>query len=106
MLELELIEGFRILDLIVILAMANLITEQTIGRNLVYKIFRPDLNYLQWGGVKRFFHGLVTCMNCTTVWISFVWLIAYTIICGFNNPEIYVVVPAIGLLSSYLISKK
>lgn len=105
----EIINGFRVLDLIIILSIANLITEQTIGRNLVFKFFKPQ-NYLNYSGIKKFILDILTCTNCLSVWISFIWLIIYSILhincIKEQDIMLYIVVPSITLLSSYVIHKK
>ena len=105
MIELEIINGFKILDLILILAFSNLITEQKIGRDIILRFFNTE-NYLNWSKYRRFIFDALSCFQCFSVWISIAWLIYYTISVEEQNIMLYIVVPCITLLSTYIIQRR
>jgi hypothetical protein len=109
MIELELLKHFRILDLILIMGITNLISEQTIGRRVVFYFYKPE-NYLNYNGYKKTIFDILTCPHCLSVWISIIWLVFYTTIMFAHTIDInlmlYPIVPLISLLTSYLIHKK
>ena len=63
-----------ITDLLIILAISNLIVEQSIIRNLINKLFKPE-NYLHFSGYKRFIYDLLSCWPCTTFHIGWIYMI-------------------------------
>ena len=63
------------IDYIIPIAIANLISEQTIGRNLVNKIFNPK-NYLQFNGFEKTLYDVYSCWTCLTVWTTLIFLMS------------------------------
>jgi hypothetical protein len=54
---------------LLILAISNLISEQSIVRNRILKLFGVE-NYLNWRGVKRFTFDLLSCPSCLSFWVG------------------------------------
>lgn len=61
-------------DILIIMAISNLITEQQIARRQIIKWFKPE-NYLGFSGYKRFFYDLLSCWTCLTVWLAPLYLL-------------------------------
>lgn len=64
----------EIIDILVPIALANLVSEQKIIRNLVLKVWKPE-NYLKWTGIKRWSFDLISCWTCLTVWTTLLYII-------------------------------
>jgi len=62
------------IDYIIPIAIANLITEQTIFRNFINRIFKPE-DYLYFNKSKKFIYDLLSCWTCLTIWTSLIYLI-------------------------------
>lgn len=71
-----------IVNYILVLAIANLITEQTITRRIILYFFKPE-NYLQFSGIKRFIFDLLSCPVCISFHIGYI----YALLSGFSLPE-------------------
>jgi hypothetical protein len=54
---------------LLVLAIANLITEQNILRIPIMKLFGVE-DYQNWGDVKRFIFDLLSCGSCTSFWVG------------------------------------
>jgi hypothetical protein len=65
------------LDFLYVIAISNLLTEQTIGVRLVMllldKIGVKRENYIQISGWKKWLAEILTCWNCLTVWVGILW---------------------------------
>ncbi len=82
------------------IAIANLISEQSIVRNIINRIFNPN-GYLNWKGPKRFIYDLISCWTCLTVWVSVIFLII-------NGKPIdiqYIYTPLVNMLVVDIIQK-
>jgi hypothetical protein len=62
------------IDYLIPIAIANLISEQSIIRNLINKWFEPR-NYLNYTGSKRFVYDLLSCWTCLSVWTTLIFLL-------------------------------
>lgn len=78
---------------LIILAIANLITEQKIVRDQVMRFYDVQ-NYLNWAKGKRFFFDLISCGMCASFHIG--WIIA--LLNNFSALEAI----KIGLISMFL----
>lgn len=87
-------------DIIIPIAIANLLTEQKIGRDLVNTFF-DYTNYINWSKSKKFFHNLITCLPCSTVWITLIFLLLK------QEPDLlqYIYIPLTNMLISDIIIK-
>jgi hypothetical protein len=61
---------------LIVLAIANLITEQKIIRDQIIKIYDIE-NYIYWSKSKRFFFDLISCPSCASFHIG--WIISLLI---------------------------
>lgn len=106
MIELYLYETFRLLDLVLILAISNLVTEQKIMRDVVLRIFNVE-NYINFGRVKRFIFNGLSCNTCFSVWVSFIYLLFNNILFDKGHDiKSYIVIPLVVLLSASILNKK
>lgn len=60
-------------DIIIPIAIANLISEQKIVRDLVNRLYDVT-NYLNFRGIKRFSYDLLSCWVCLSVWTTIIYL--------------------------------
>jgi hypothetical protein len=88
------------IDYIIPIAIANLISEQMIVRNLVNRIFKPE-NYLYFSGSKRFVYDLLSCWTCLTVWTTVIFLLIKQEPLGLQ----YIYMPLINMLVVDIIQK-
>ena len=87
--------------IIAILAISNLLTEQTIGRRFVSWILNSQ-NYKNSSKIKRFFIEAFSCYNCATIWVSFIAL-------GLIRPtqiDWWWLIPSVSLLMAYITERK
>ncbi len=85
-----------VLLILFVVGIANLITKQTIGRQLVRSIFcgvRYD------DGVLGFIQGILTCSPCASVWIG---IIIGPMLLGTSDILLLLEVPLISMWISYL----
>jgi hypothetical protein len=78
---------------LLIMAVANLITEQKIARDVLNKIFKIE-KYMEFGPVKKFIWDALSCGPCASFWIG---LIGYTIL-GYSGLEAI----KIGLIAMFI----
>jgi hypothetical protein len=88
------------IDILTIIAISNLISEQSLPRSIVNKIFKPE-NYLNYSGYKRFFYDLLGCWSCLTVWISVIYMATKQVDLGLQ----YIYIPLIAMLLVDIIQK-
>lgn len=62
------------IDIIIPIAIANLITEQKIGRDLIMKLYNP-VNYLGFKGIKKWSFDLLSCWTCLSFHTSWIFLL-------------------------------
>jgi hypothetical protein len=77
----------KLLDYLTIIAIANLISEQTIVRSIVVKWFKPE-NYLGFSGTKKFIFDLLSCPACLSFHIGWLYpgiLYGFSIDCIVNG---------------------
>lgn len=89
-----------ITDIIIILAIANLITEQKIARDQINKLFKPE-HYLDFSGPKRFIWDLLSCWSCTSFHVGWIYLLV-------NQEPLsiqYIYYPLIAMMISDVIQK-
>jgi len=89
-----------ILDIVIVLAIANLITEQTITRRLINNIFKPE-HYLTFSGWKRFIYDLISCWSCTSFHIGWIYLIVKQEPISLQ----YIIIPLIAMMVADVILK-
>lgn len=61
-----------IIEILFIIAISNLITEQKIGRDIVNYII-PYENYNKFSKLKRFIHSILTCPACNSVYVTIIY---------------------------------
>ena len=83
----------ELITILVILAIANLITEQKIVRDVVIKIFNPEF-YLEWSKIKRFFFDMISCFSCLSFHVGWIYLLATSHPFGFD----YIIYPLVCML--------
>jgi hypothetical protein len=88
------------IDYLIPIAIANLISEQMIVRNVVNKIFKPE-NYLNYTGSKRFVYDLLSCWVCLSVWTTVIFLLIKQEPLGLQ----YIYMPLINMLVVDIIQK-
>jgi len=88
------------IDYIIPIAIANLITEQTIGRNLINKIFNPK-NYLEFNGFEKALYDVYSCWTCLTVWTTVIFLLIKQEPISIH----YIYIPLINMLVVDIIQK-
>jgi hypothetical protein len=87
--------------IIAILAISNLLTEQTIGRRFIGWILNTE-NYKNSSKIKKFFIQAFTCFNCASIWVSFIAL-------GLIRPtqiDWWWLIPSVSLLAAYIAERK
>jgi hypothetical protein len=69
------------LDILIVMAISNLITEQTIGMRFVglflEKIGVRRENFLTIGGWKKWLAEVLTCWNCLSVYVGLIWWLIF-----------------------------
>jgi hypothetical protein len=65
-----------IIDILIILAISNVFTEQKIGRTVVNFLFniKPE-NFLYMRGFKKFFYELFSCWSCLSFHVAYIYYI-------------------------------
>jgi hypothetical protein len=89
-----------IIQILTILAISNLITEQKISRDIINKIFKPE-NYLLFSGWKRFTYDLLSCWVCSSFHVAWIYLLI-------NQEPLsihYITTPLITMLVADIIQK-
>jgi hypothetical protein len=74
-------------DILIILAISNLITEQTIVRDIINKLFDSS-NYRNFSNTKNFFYGMISCWSCFSFhcgWIYTLIIMGPSIDCIVNG---------------------
>jgi len=104
MIEIELLKGFRLVDLIFILTLANILTKQTVGRRFTASFFNFE-NYLKYRGFKRFILDAMSCFFCSSFWISILWLVLTTPFIEYDITS-YLYVPFTASLMAYILEKE
>jgi hypothetical protein len=64
-----------ILNYLIPISLANMLTEQTIGRSLSAFLF-PHEHYLTRKGLRKAMASLMTCWTCSTFWVTIIYMVA------------------------------
>lgn len=90
--------------ILTVVAISNLITNQTIGRRLIGFIFKPydGINTISnWSGIRRFAWDVLTCQCCLSVYVGLI----FTLLIGGWGID-FIQIPLISMLVSWIIEKK
>lgn len=87
-------------DILIPIAVANLISEQKIVRDLVNRLYDPT-NYLKFTGIKRFTYDLLSCWVCLSFHTTWIYLLLK------QEPDLiqYIYIPLTNMLIVDVIQK-